>query len=183
MDQFLKPLHLACGDDDLRPNIRLIEIKNNIASATEGHILVKLDLTQTSMLQPEQLKTLDGKYIDKEVWKEIYKCDLLEFDDAHIICHKNSIKKMFEYATPNGEFFNINKIIEQAADDGVEAKTLISYNSKFINILQKIFQNESLTFSFSKGNQGTFVYPYEHSGMFAILMPQASENTNRYYFM
>jgi len=40
MEQILNPLHLACIADEFRYNLRLIEIKNNIATATNGMILV-----------------------------------------------------------------------------------------------------------------------------------------------
>lgn len=82
MEQKLKPLHLACANDDLRPNMFLIEIKNGIASATNGSIVIKTELSQTSLLTPEEIEILNDKYIHKEVWKEIYKCEFLEFDDG-----------------------------------------------------------------------------------------------------
>lgn len=184
MKQYLKPIHLACGDDELRPNIALIEINNNIATATDGSILVKVDLTMNnnSELTPEQLKTINGKFIHREVWKEIFKCDFLEFDDQYIICHKDSIKKLFEYSEANGAFFNTNTIVEELKFTGGEEKEYIAYSPKYIAIIHKIFQHEQMIFSFSKKNKGTVVFPFEESGMFAVLMPREA-TAGRYLFL
>lgn len=183
MTEFFRPLHLACADDDLRPNMSLIEIKNNTAIATNGSILVKLDLFKTSSLEKEKIEVLNGKYIHKEVWKEISKCEHLELDDERIVCHKNGIKKSFEYAEPNGTFFDISKVLIDVINHGTGKHDFVGMNSKYINILTKIFNNESLTYSFSKGeNQGIIVYPYIGSGMFAVLMPCMLDGPVRYYF-
>lgn len=183
MEQKLKPLHLACSTDELRPNMSLIQIKNNHATATDGHICVRVDLSETSTLDPESIKLLNGKFIHREVWKEIHKCDSVEFDDNGIYCHKNGIKKTFEYAVANGSFFDIDNVIEDLKRNGDEAKTNVCYNPSLITIIGKIFQESQLEFSFSKGNLGTIVFPYNESGMFAVLMPKHIEGPScRYFF-
>lgn len=183
MEQQLKPIHLACGDDELRPNMQLIQIKNNIASATNGTVLVKINLTQNAaFLEEDSLKILEGKYIHKDVWKEIHKCDKLEFFEESIDCWKNGNKRTFYYSSANGEFFSIDTVISNTALAGEEPKRIITMNPKLITVLSKIFQHESLTFSFSKGNGGMFVFPNDTDGMFALLMPMQSDNLNRYYF-
>jgi hypothetical protein len=185
MDVSLNPIHLACDDDELRPNCRLIEIKNNIASATNGSMLVKIDLSQVSPFSPDQLKILNGKYIDMEVWREMHKCDALELDDHQIICNKKGINKIFEYSYPQGEFFRMDNIILDIKEAGEEAKRVMGFNPKLISTLGSIFHSaDSLIFSFTKGNQGTLVYPVEGCGMFAVLMPVAiEEGQNRYFFI
>lgn len=183
MDQILNPLHLACANDDLRPNMSLIEIKSGIATATNGHLLVRIDLRQIDALTPEQIEVLNGKYLHKEVWKEIHKCDKVEFDDAGIYCFKNSIKKTFEYSNPNGEFFDIDSIVTGIKTAGEESKLQVLFNPVYIQIIQKIFQHSQLTFSFSKGGSGVLVYPFYDCGMFAVLMPLAlNEDQPRYFF-
>jgi len=182
MEQKLFPIHLACGDDEMRPNLLLVKIDNNIAMATNGHLLVKINLLETSLLTTEDLKILNGKCIHKEIWKEIHKCDVLEINDKQIDCFKNGVKKTFYFAEPNGEFFNINSIVEEIKSAGEEAKRLMTYNPKMIEILHKIFQCETLHFSFSPGNKGTVVFPATE-GMFAILMPMESMTVNRYIFI
>lgn len=185
-DVKLHPLHLACMDDGLRPNLRLIEIKKNIATATNGSIMVKIDLAEVSQFTPDQLKILDGKFIDMEVWKEMSKCDALELDGDHIVCNKKGINKIFEYSEPQGEFFKIDNIILDIKAAGEEKKRIMAFNPNLIATLGTIFQSPSshLIFSFSKGNLGTLVYPAEGCGMFAVLMPVfIDEGTNRYFFL
>lgn len=135
MEQFFRPLHLACVNDETRINLSLIEIKNGIATATNGHILVKLELLKTSILDPEQLKVLEGKYIHMEVWKEIYKCDSLYFKEEYIECHKNGIKKIFEYSQSQGTFFNTNQIVIDIKESGETETRIISYNPLLINAI------------------------------------------------
>lgn len=178
------PLHLACSDDELRFNLMLIRIKNNIATATNGLILVKMDLSKTTKLDIETLKMLDGKNIHKEVWKEIHKATWVQFFDDQIDCHKNGIKKTFYYSAADGELWDDKTIVLDVKEAGEEPKRIMTYNANLIKIIAQIFQEPQLTFSFSKNNKGTIVFPYEDSGMFAILMPiyQTGVSLNRYMF-
>lgn len=182
-EKFLKPLHLACMDDDMRPNFRLIEIKHGIAQATNGHFVVKLELNKTSLLEQEQIDMLNGRYIHMEVWKEIHKCEMIEFTEETISCWKNGIKKTFEYAEPQGEFFNIETVIREVKELGEVETRMISYTPAYITTLAKIFDEGSMIFSFSGANKGTIVFPSEDSGMFALLMPKMIDATNRYMFL
>ena len=179
----LNPLHLACLDDELRPNARLIEIKNNIASATNDLILVKIDLSLTTSLTKQMLCVLDGKFIHMSVWAEICNCDVLTLSEDLITCNKSGINKMFEYSNPQGSMFAMNDIVTEINLAGEEKKRIIAYNTKLIATLSKIFNCEILNFSFSNGNKGTFVYPHYDCGMFAVLMPVEDTAENRYFFI
>lgn len=179
----LPPLHLACGDDELRPNLQLIKIKNNIATATNGNMLVKIDLSLTSPFDIEVLNMLNGKYIHKEVWKELHKCDSVQYFDDQIDCWNNGIKKTFYYSDHNGEFWDDSTIIQDIKEAGETPQRIVTYNPQFITILQKIFKADKLSFSFTSEHKGTIVFPYSDSGMFAVLMPMKSNDLNRYFFM
>ncbi len=185
MEQQLKPLHLAALVDEMRPNMALIKIKNGIATATNGHILVRLDLTKTTLLEPDTIKLLDGKSIHAETWKEIHKADVLVFGETSIDCFKNSIKKTFYYGEPVGTLWDDEHVVLDVKKGGEEVKRIMSFNASLIAILKKIFESDTLHFSFSKGNLGTVVYPSHDSGMFAILMPVHVEgdDLNRYIFL
>ena len=180
----LKPMHLVCIEDEMRPNMALIQIKNGVAYATNANILVKIDLALTSTLSEQDLEILNGKYIHKEVWKEIWKCDILELEKDRIICHKDNIKKIFEYHTSQGEFFNLDSIVMDVSKNGVEAKQSIVYSHHLVTLIGKVFEEPNLHFSFSKHQQGTVVFPYDGSGMFAILMPvmNPTDTNPRYMF-
>ena len=182
MQQKLLPLHLACGFDETNPNTMLIGIKKNIATASNGTLLVKLDLTQTSHLGTEDLALLDGKFIHRETWKDIHKCDELTINEKSIDCEKNGIKKTFYYEKSNGEFWE-NDVVQEVKDMGEEKKRIICYSPSQIDTIHKIFQVDMLNFSFSAKNRGTVIFPSSDSGMFAILMPLEQTELNRYLFL
>lgn len=182
MTKQLPPLHLACMNDDLRPNLKFIQIKNGIAQATNAYIIVKIILNETTQLDEEQIEILNGKYIHMECWKELHKAEQIEFTEEQINCWNKGIKKVYEYGEPNGEFFKIDTIIEDVKNAGESPQRIVGYNPKFISILQKIFDCDTLFFSFS-GKKGTIVFPGQDMGMFALLMPIKSEDINRYLFL
>jgi hypothetical protein len=182
MKTLLHPIHLICIEDESRPNMALISIKNGIVSATNGSVLVKLDYNQLNNIQPEQLEILNGKFIHHEAWKEIHKADIIDFFEDSIDCQANGIKKTFYYTDAVGEFFDLNLVVANTAIAGADKKEFVMYNCKFIDILSKIFDAKELIFSFSGGANGSFVYPQPQSGMFALLMPLVREGYTRYYF-
>jgi len=112
MEQILKPLHLACVNDDMRPNLALIQIKNGIAQATNGSIIVRLNLLECGYFSKEILSILEGKYIHMEAWKEAHKCDDLQVDEFGLHITKKGICKNIEFSTAIGEFFNIQSVID-----------------------------------------------------------------------
>lgn len=185
MIQYLKPLHLVCINDDFRPNCRLIEIKNGIAQATNGHMLIKIQLADNSELTPEDIATLNGKYIDMEVWKEAFKCEKLEITEEVIIVHKNGIRKMFDYSDSQGTFFNLDSVIETIKSKHSEGKEFIRLNARSISTIQKVFGESEIIFAFSEGDSGVLMYTRNDCGMFALLMPVMDDYlaANRYFFL
>lgn len=182
MEKYFKPIHLACLINEYSPNQALIEIKNGIATATNGAVIVKVDLNKTaSPLIVKSIDFLNDKYVHMEVWKEIYKCDILEIDDSGIHCFKNGFRKSFDFSEPNGEFFKIDTLIADIQSGGEEKKRCVSFSSNLISIITKVFETQQLNYSFSHGKKGTVVFPYEESGMYAILMP-IDTVVNRYMF-
>lgn len=180
----LPALHLACIEDELRPNFSLIKIDNYIASATNGTILVKIDLRITTGIEHEILKIMNGKYIHCNAWKEFFKCDEIEILEDQIHCYKNGIKKTFYYSNPVGEFFKFDNIIIDIKESGEDEKRYRIYSPRLISTIHKIFECDSLTFCFSKEFKGDVVFPSEGCGMFAVLMPQFTERPpNRYFFI
>lgn len=182
-EEFLPPLHLVCHNDEFRPNMKLIEVKNGIAQATNAHMIVKVNLIEASKLTADQVDMLNGRYVHMEVWKEIHKCEMIELSEDYIVCWKNGIKKIFEYGEPNGEFFSIDTIIRNCKEAGEEPQRLVGMNAKYIEILHKIFGSGTIYFSFSAANHGIICFPGEDSGMFALLVPVTTDGVNRYMFL
>jgi hypothetical protein len=55
----LPPIHLACVMDEFRYNMALIEIKNGVASATNGHMIVNIELAKHTDFSEDDLKKLE----------------------------------------------------------------------------------------------------------------------------
>lgn len=182
MRQIFKPLHLACGNNEEDPSTMLIGIKSNNATASNGKLMVKLDLTKTSSLTQEDIELLNGKYIHKETWKSIHKCDDLEITDKAIHCHANGVKKTFYYEKPNAELWENDTVIT-VKEEGDANKRVICHSAAQIDIITKIFQDDCLNMSFSPKRHGTVIWTTKDSGMFAILKPEEQLELNRYLFM
>lgn len=181
--KLLKPIHLACIHDEKRPNMRLIQIKNNIATATNGSIVVKIDLQKTSKLTIDQLNFLNGKYIHMDVWAKILDSEVIDFDNDYVSTWKGGVHSMFAYNNPTGEFYSIDTVLLSVKEAGEESKRILGYNPKFISIISKVFETQALFFSPSKGDLGTVCFPSEDCGMWAMLMPLVSTGVNRYMFI
>lgn len=185
MEKFLKSLHLACVVDENRPNLALISIKNGIATASNGNLLVRMDLTRTTTFEKDMLEFMEGKNIHCETWKEIQSCDSLVFGEKQIDCLREGIKKTYYYAEATGELYDAEKVIIDVKKSGQAERGVVSMNAENLVKLKKIFDCDTLHFSFSKKNVGTVVYPSHDSGMFAILAHVETEGAdmNRYIFM
>ncbi len=178
----VKPLHLACGNDEENPSTMLIGIKKTTATASNGNLMVKLDLSLTSSLSKEDLDILDGKYIHKQAWKEFHKADEVEFEKTMIHCHKDGVKKTFYYSKPNLELW-INDTAQVTKEAGDANHRIICLSSSQIDIIRNIFQEDALNFSFSPKRGGTVIWPTVDSGMYAILKPEEQMEMNRYIFL
>lgn len=186
MIKYLKPLHLICINDENMPNLALIQIKKKEARATNGHLMIKLDLVRTSKLTEEQLDILEGKYLHMEVWKEMYKCDQIDLDDVGITVHKNGITKSFDYSHPVDEWYDLDKTVSEVKYAGEHAVRLVAYNPAQIAKIATVFDmgGSPLFISHSPEPKGHVVTCGHDTGMMAIVMPIliSDENLNRYMF-
>lgn len=180
--QILKPLHLAAGSDEENPSTMLIGIRKNTATASNGNLMVKLDLTKTASLSSEDLEILDGKYIHKNTWKEIHKVDELEITEKAIHCHVNGVKKTFYYEKEQSELWD-NDVAQKTKEGGDANHRMICLSASQIQTIHSIFQQDSLHFSFSPKKGGVVIWPTNDSGMFAILAPEETMEMNRYIFL
>lgn len=73
---FVSNLHLACGNDELRPVMQCVHFKNGYAYASNAHVLIKQPLSLSNIQEPENL---EGKAILSSIFKEIRKM-------KHVVC-------------------------------------------------------------------------------------------------
>lgn len=126
MEQFFKPIHLACADDELRPDMSIIKIKNGVATATNGSLLVRVELSQTSSLDHTQLSLLEGKHIHMETFKEMHKCDSLTVYSECVDVYKNGIKKTLYFMDQQSQLWDESKIVDDIRNAGIEKKLNIN---------------------------------------------------------
>ncbi len=166
----LPPLHLACGTDDTRPALMHIEILDGIASATNAHVLARLNLAQYSTLPEEAIKALSGKLIHKDIWKEISDAELIEVDGDIIHYEKGGIKADYDISA-SFQFPDYRPIIEAIANSKFAKQSFISFNPDFIQIAKKLFPGESLIMRFYDNHEMTVVFPSGDAKGFLGIMP------------
>lgn len=76
----------ACDDNQHRPVLNYAHVTNGFIYATNGHILVKQCLNKVHELDDEQVVSLEGKYLHKDLLKMLHKQDVVLFkaDGIHI---------------------------------------------------------------------------------------------------
>lgn len=149
---FMPPIHLACGNDDLRLSLNHIQIKDGHAVATNAHALARCPLDYF-IESDELISKLDGKYILAKHWKAIFKNinkeDVFNADvedDFLRVRSKDSSDIMIKLVTED-EMSGIGKYPqwEKLWNELIETeKTPISYigiNPRLIDTVYKIMLN------------------------------------------
>lgn len=178
---FLKPLHLACLLDEMRPGLALIGIENGNATAMNGDVLIRINLREQSQLQPETIDNLDGKFIHMEVWKDIHKAERIWVDDDNKInADVNGVIKVYSFSEPGDLFPSLNSTITdmKAAKEGAIKKFAV--NQKSLNIVAKVFGNNDLYIHFHTG--GNVIVHCNDEYMFAIVTKKDADGVNRIIF-
>lgn len=173
----LRPLHLACGDEG---NATLVRIVDGKALATNGNMIAVTDLRETSSMTPEMIEKLSGRFIHKEVWKHIHKCEGIEIYDDYIVCHTD-IKSVFYFSEPDGEFFDLVEILDSVKSAGEQGKRNLRLRPADLQVAGKILGDNELYISITKGNNNCVLFN-AISGTFVILNIPGADGVNRYMF-
>lgn len=64
--KYLPKVHMACSSDMLRPAMQNVYVKDGIATATDGHIIVRVKMER--YMTEKNLRNLDGIQIPKKIW-------------------------------------------------------------------------------------------------------------------
>jgi len=171
-EKFVKPIHLACGDDELRPVMQLIRIKDGQAEATNGILLVRQALKDTTLISAENAELMEGKLIHKAVWKEFLKATSLVVVGEQIHIETEAGNVIFEFSPETELFPNVETILDRHEVKAVEQ---IGINPKLLHTLSKVFESNNLKLSFNGENNGIFITPVGTEGEVAILMPITTE--------
>lgn len=113
MNQFKAKLNLACGKDEQRPILNHIYFSEGKAIATDGHILIAQDLDLNEFEDNISLDMFEGKYLHSEVFKEVFKYNILGVDEEGLLCIKENISCKFLWSKPFDKFPNWKNVIPE----------------------------------------------------------------------
>lgn len=172
----LPPIHLACSDDKDRPALQHVEVIDGIATATNGHMIARLNLGAYSKLDEDTIKQLNGKLIHRDVWESIVDADIISIEDDNLHMDKGGIKAVFDIST-DFEFPDHQKIIDAVAQSKFDRKTFVSFSPRFISIAAKLFQSEALICRFYEDNDVMVFFPSgDAKGFVAIVHLNITES-------
>lgn len=166
----LPALHLAAGEDELRPILQHIEILDGIATATNGNIIAQLNLAEYSTLPDETVKALSGKKIHRDTWESIMDADLLEVEGDIIHYEKGGVRADFNIQC-DLRFPDYKTLITSVANSIFDKKSFVCFNPKWIQIASKIFPSENLICRFYSDNEMMVFFPSGEAKGFMGIMP------------
>lgn len=168
--KMLPPIHLACSDDDQRPALQMVEVIDGIATATNAHIIARMNLAAYCKLDEETIKKLNGKLIHRDVWAELIDADIITVDGDNIHMDKGGIKATFDIAT-DLKFPDHESIVNAVARSIFDKKSFVAFSPKFIAIAAKLFPSESLICRFYENNDMMVFFPSGDAKGFMGIMP------------
>lgn len=168
----LPQLHHACAKDPMRPALEHIMIKDGYAYATNAHILVKAKLSEFTERE-EILELIEGKYIHRDTWKQIYNKACLVKDEK-LFCIDHG---MFVEFKDVEKFPNVDAVIPKGELEDVKR---ICFRHEFFNLLSKALKrtlSEGATLKFHGASRAIVVGSNDgFSESFGIIMPIMLEN-------
>lgn len=167
-EKFVKPIHLACGNDELRPVLSHIRIKDGYAEATNAHMIVRQKLSKTSLIPEDVIKEMEGKLIYKGVWKELCDASSIEIIEGKIVAMTEAGKTIFEFAEETTLFPKVESVLDTHS---CAVASEIGINAKLVETFGKVFQTTDLKFIFNGKDNGILVEPIGSEGEMGILMP------------
>lgn len=166
----LPPLHLASGEDELRPVLQHIEIIDGIDTAANGMVVCRLNLKEYSKLPDDVIKALSGKLIHRDIWEEVQDADLIEIEGDTLHFEKGGIRADFDIHC-DLKFPDYSSIIKSVANSIFDKKSFIAFNPKLIQIAAKIFPSENLIIRFYDNNEMMVIFPSGDAKGFIGVMP------------
>lgn len=166
----LPPIHLAASNDTLRPVMQYIEVKKGIATATNAHILVRMNLNEESRLEKDDIDALNGKLIHKEQWKFIYDSDFIKVETDGIKCTKNGIEYKIFFTKEKMSYVNYDEVLKNVKKQP-RAIEMFSISSTLLSTISKIFGTTQIKIDCYGNNSALVCYDYSNRKTFALLMP------------
>lgn len=174
----LPPIHLACGKDDMRQNFQYVEIKNGIASATNGRIVAQINLSKSgTSMSDKDIESLNGCYIDKDVWEQLINVEMIKVGKDTISCSSSygwkSLPLVREVSYPD-----IQAIVKRHVANKTASITSLSFDPVLMNLAQSIFPSQHVKMRFYGDDASMFIiYPIINPYGFVGIMPVVSNES------
>ena len=183
---FMTPLHLACGDDDFRPNFQYVFFIEGWAYASNAMVLIKQSLDDYCQVIDKE--NLNGHALHADSFKKILRYDTVQaFDDYVKAWKDDGAEAIFPYAKEGITAPNFKKILEDRinptlidSDNSSRASmgNTIGLNPYLIEIAGKVLYSETkytpLRLTVGKKDQAIIAEPVciaEYPNQVALIMP------------
>lgn len=167
----------ACADDDARPVMEYILLKNGYAYASDAHVLVRVPLDECTTFDEDQRALLDGCLIHKSMLKYIVGFDIVlveKTEDGAVYLEartgENTVKVQLGKNGDVLKYPDAEEILKRSKDRTPIQK--IGFNPKFIASLTAALGTNLLKFEFASENSAVLVRPVSgYSSAVGIIMP------------
>lgn len=174
---FRLPMHLAASKDGLRPAMTCVSFKDGYMYATDARVAVKAKVSEFTDFDEAEIAILNGRLIDAQIFKILYKTPFLEVTKDGILDKEKSILYMFK---DNGfKYPNVDAVIpmwdEHLSNDAKVNR--MGLNPKKLNQLFSIMghpnSTDMLKLSFHGPNKAILVENtgYNYRELVGVLMP------------
>ncbi|MEX6691228.1 hypothetical protein QTN47_27210 [Danxiaibacter flavus] len=173
--KYLPPVHLACGDDEMRPALMYVEILDGIATATNGYMICRLNLSEYSNLDETTLQQLSGMYIHRDAWNLICDAEIITLSDEYdntLTYVKGGVEANIQIKGDNEvKYPDYQSLINKIANSRFDKKSFIGFDPKWIEISKKIFQSKTIIIRFYEQESMFTIFPGNDSKAFIGIMP------------
>ncbi|MFV0587521.1 hypothetical protein [Bacteroides reticulotermitis] len=146
-------LHLVCSMDQLRVVMQCIYFKDGYAYASNGHVLIKANMSEISSFSDAEISNLDGKFLHGDSFKEIVKCDVVKISGDGFICSNRYSETLYRFVE-HKKYPNAEKLF---ADHKNNALNKICCNPLLLYSLQKAVNSSTVRLEFNQDNLAVLV--------------------------
>lgn len=164
-------MHLACVKDDLRPAFACVHFKNGFAYASDGIILVRNPISETSTFDEQEAAALDGKSLHMDFYKDMLKYDEVLISEDGVECHKGGDKAFFYFTETEMPAFE--KVLYDALHSPTVNISEVGFNMALFQRLSKAMGGKNETkMTFKGAGKSIIIEPCdETSNTVGLLMP------------
>lgn len=147
-------LHLACAkNDQYRPVMSYIYFENGFAIATNGHIMVALNIKECSTFTDDEIEELDGKFLHWAAYAELIKENAVKITDEGFLVDNVASQKTVHFMKFD-KYLNYNSIFYDRKQGQLSE---IGMDISLISTLQKILPYKNVKFEFNSDEKSSIL--------------------------